>query len=387
MKNRVTVFLIAALAGAMGASLVFLALSGAGGSAKKSSPGAVLSTTRGTGGGTRREVSTSIPTATQIYKRDSTGVVSIKATTAQGGDSGTGIVLNEEGLILTNDHVISEGTSLTVSPGKSSNLTRTATVVGAVPNEDLALIKVDPSGLGLKALKLVSSSSVEVGDPVYAIGNPYGLNETLTRGIVSALGREIQAPDGAPIKDAIQTDAALNPGNSGGPLLNEQGEVIGVNSQIASDAASAEGSQPGSTGVGFAISSNTVSEAIKTIESGGGSTGGGSGQSESGAGTEGRAGSETQHGTQSPSESPYGGSREGGAVESERGLGGGQVESPRGLEGGQAESQSGAGREGQVEEASPYGQGQGSETEASGQGLSGAAAREAAREGQVVIVP
>ncbi len=335
MKHRVPVFLIAALAGATGASLVFLALSGASGSAKKSSPSAVLSTTRSMGGGTRHEVSTSTPTATQIYKRDSTGVVSIKATTAQGGDSGTGIVLNEEGLILTNDHVISEGTSLTVSPGTSSNLTRTATVVGAVPNEDLALIKVDPSGLGLKALKLVSSSSVEVGDPVYAIGNPYGLNETLTRGIVSALGREIQAPDGAPIKDAIQTDAALNPGNSGGPLLNEQGEVIGVNSQIASDAASAEGSQPGSTGVGFAISSNTVSEAIKTIESGGGS----------------------------------------GGMENERGLGGGQVE-----------SQSGAGREGQVEEASPYGQGQGSETEASGQGLSGAATREAAREGQVVIV-
>ena len=375
MKHRVPVFLIAALAGATGASLVFLALSGASGSAKKSSPSAVLSTTRSMGGGTRREVSASTPTATQIYKRDSTGVVSIKATTAQGGDSGTGIVLNEEGLILTNDHVISEGTSLTMSPGTSSNLTRTATVVGAVPNEDLALIKVDPSGLGLKALKLVSSSSVEVGDPVYAIGNPYGLNETLTRGIVSALGREIQAPDGAPIKDAIQTDAALNPGNSGGPLLNEQGEVIGVNSQIASDAASAEGSQPGSTGVGFAISSNTVSEAIKTIESGGGSGIGGSGQSESGAGTEGRAGGETQHGTQSPSESPYGAGREG-QVESERGLGGGQVE-----------SQSGAGRQGQVEEASPYGQGQGSETEASGQGLSGAAAREAAREGQVVIVP
>ncbi|MGA7705916.1 MAG: trypsin-like peptidase domain-containing protein [Solirubrobacteraceae bacterium] len=377
MKHRLPVFLIAALAGATGASLIFLALSGAGGSAKKSSPSAVLSTTRGTGGGTRREVSTGTPTATQIYKQDSSGVVSIKATTAQGGDSGTGIVLNEEGLILTNDHVISEGTSLTVSPGKSSNLTRTATVVGADPNQDLALIKVDPSGLGLKALKLVSSSSVEVGDPVYAIGNPYGLNETLTRGIVSALGREIQAPDGAPIKDAIQTDAALNPGNSGGPLLNEQGEVIGVNSQIASDAATAEGSQPGSTGVGFAISSNTVSEAIKTIESGGGSSSG-SGQTESGAGAEERSGSETQQGTQSPSESPYGGSGEGG-----------QAESPYGFEGGQVESRRGEGGAGRSEgvEASPYGYGQGSGTEAEGQGVSGAGAGETGREGQVVVVP
>jgi S1-C subfamily serine protease len=107
---------------------------------------------------------------------------------------------------------------------------------------------------------------------VYAIGNPYGLVETLTRGIVSALGRQISAPDGATITGAIQTDAALNPGNSGGPLLNEDGEVIGVNSQIASDAASVAGSQPGSTGVGFAISSNTVAHAVKTIESGNGVT-------------------------------------------------------------------------------------------------------------------
>jgi putative serine protease PepD len=300
------------------------------------------------------------------------------ATTAQGGDSGTGIVLNEEGLILTNDHVISEGTSLTVSPGKLSNLTRTATVVGADPNQDLALIKVDPSGLGLKALKLVSSSSVEVGDPVYAIGNPYGLNETLTRGIVSALGREIQAPDGTPIKDAIQTDAALNPGNSGGPLLNEQGDVIGVNSQIASDAASSEGSQPGSTGVGFAISSNTVSEVIKTIESGGGSSSG-SGQTESRAGAEGRSGTESPYGTQSPygTESPYGSSGEQG-----------QAESPYGVEGGQVEGRSGTGG-GQIEsgEASPYGYGQGSGTETEGQGVSGAEDGEAGREGQVVVVP
>jgi putative serine protease PepD len=120
----------------------------------------------------------------------------------------------------------------------------------------------------LKPVKLASSSSVHVGDPVYAIGNPYGLSESLTRGIVSALGREITAPDGVKIAGAIQTDAALNPGNSGGPLVNEQGEVIGVNSQIASAAAAAGGSQPGSTGVGFAIPSNIVVQAIKAIEAG-----------------------------------------------------------------------------------------------------------------------
>jgi putative serine protease PepD len=124
----------------------------------------------------------------------------------------------------------------------------------------------------LKSLNLANPSSVQVGDAVYAIGNPYGLDETLTRGIVSALGREISAPDGANITGAIQTDAALNPGNSGGPLLNEQGEVIGVNSQIASDAARTADSQPGSTGVGFAISADTVAQAIRTIEAGKGVT-------------------------------------------------------------------------------------------------------------------
>ena len=113
---------------------------------------------------------------------------------------------------------------------------------------------------------------MQVGDAVYAIGNPYGLEETLTKGIISALGREIAAPDGSKITGAIQTDAALNPGNSGGPLLNEEGDVIGVNSQIASEASTVGGSQPGSTGVGFAISSNTVAEVVKKIEAGQGVT-------------------------------------------------------------------------------------------------------------------
>jgi putative serine protease PepD len=157
---------------------------------------------------------------------------------------------------------------LTVAPKGSSTITRMATLVGEEANDDLALIKVDPSGLGLKALSLTSSKSAQVGDAVYAIGNPYGLDETLTRGIVSALGRTISAPNGAKITGALQTDAALNPGNSGGPLLNDEGEVIGVNSQIASEAASVSGSQPGSTGVGFAVSSDTVAEAVKKIEAG-----------------------------------------------------------------------------------------------------------------------
>jgi putative serine protease PepD len=272
--KRLLPMMAATLVGAALASAIFIAgadsrSKGATGAAiTPSGSSAAASTAAG-----RRELSSTATglTATQIYQRDAAGVVAIKAVTGSGEDLGTGIVLNGEGLILTNDHVIAQASEVTVSPGQSTSTRAAATVVGADANSDLALIKVDPSGLGLRPLKLVSSSSLQVGDPVYALGNPYGLDETLTKGIVSALGREISAPDGATIKDAIQTDAALNPGNSGGPLLNAEGDVVGIDSQIASDAAHVEGSQPGSTGVGFAISSNVASEVIKTIESGGGS--------------------------------------------------------------------------------------------------------------------
>jgi putative serine protease PepD len=182
-----------------------------------------------------------------------------------------------------------------------------------------------------------------VGDAVYAIGNPYGLDETLTRGIVSALGREISAPDSAKITGVIQTDAALNPGNSGGPLLDEQGQVIGVNSQIASDAASVAGSQPGSTGVGFAISSNTVARAVKTIEAG-------KGVSAAAA----RAGSQSERvaGTPSPygSRSPYGSSNP--YAEAEAPGSSSEAHTEAGSEGGEAGSSRsespGAGGEGRV---------------------------------------
>jgi putative serine protease PepD len=265
--------LTAALVGGLVAGVaVFLLGSGARSPASSTTTLPTTAASASTSTGTRREVASTGLSATQLYERDSTGVVAIKVVTADGEDEGTGIVLNERGLILTNDHVVKGATSITIDASGSSKMTRSAKLVGEEANEDLALISVEPSALGLKPLTLASSSSVQVGDAVYAIGNPYGLEETLTRGIVSALGREISAPDGAKITGAIQTDAALNPGNSGGPLLNEEGEVIGVNSQIASDASTADGSQPGSTGVGFAIASNTVAEAIKKIESGQGVT-------------------------------------------------------------------------------------------------------------------
>ena len=272
MKRLLGPMLAAALLGAAIATGAILSVGGSSRSSStlRSTPTAVPASS--TSAGARRDVASTGLTATQIYQRDSTGVVAIKSVNPEGEDEGTGIVLNDEGLILTNDHVIKNSTSITVEATGSTKTTRTATLVGEEANQDLALIHVNPSGLGLKPLTLANSSSVQVGDSVFAIGNPYGLEETLTRGIVSALGREISAPDGSKITGAIQTDAALNPGNSGGPLLNEQGEVIGVNSQIATDASTADGSQPGNTGVGFAISTTTVAQAIKAIQAGKGVT-------------------------------------------------------------------------------------------------------------------
>jgi putative serine protease PepD len=360
VKRLFAPLLLAALVGASLATIAAVLLgtgSGAGSTAGAVRPATPASSSSG---GTRREVSASSGsskalTATQLYRQDSTGVVAIKAVTSEGEDEGTGIVLNDKGLILTNDHVIKGATSLTVAASGSSKKTTSAKIVGEEANQDLALIEVDPSGLELKPLTLASSSSVQVGDTVYAIGTPYGLEETFTKGIVSALGREISAPDGAKITGAIQTDAALNPGNSGGPLLDEQGEVIGVNSQIASDAAQTEGSQPGSTGVGFAISSNTVASVVKKIEAGEGVTSTSATQSAAGQ-TEGGSGSgeASPYGSQSPygeAEAEAGASSGGGVTEGEveaGGSGSSGVEGVGGAESGEvgadgSESTSGGG--------------------------------------------
>jgi putative serine protease PepD len=359
VKRVLAPMLLAAFAGGL-ATVVALLLLGTSSqrTVSSNSPGA---SSAPVATGARRDVSSTALSATQIYQRDSTGVVVIKAVTAEGEDEGTGLVLNDKGLILTNDHVVKGATSITVDASGSSKITRTAKLVGEEANQDLALISVNPSGLGLQPLTLVSSSSVQVGDPVYAIGNPYGLEETLTRGIVSALNREITAPDGYKITGAIQTDAALNPGNSGGPLLNEDGNVIGVNSQIASDAAQTEGSQPGSTGVGFAISTNTVAQAVKKIEAGEGVTYASAtqGAGESEGGREQRSPySRSPYGSQSPygeAEASAPGSRAGGETEARSGgvEGGGAVE-PSGNEGGGYE---GGGTEGGGYESGGEGRG------------------------------
>jgi putative serine protease PepD len=180
---------------------------------------------------------------------------------AQGSSAlGTGWVYDSKGNIVTNEHVVDGATGVTVKFSDGS--TFKGTVVGTDPSTDLAVVHVNAPASKLLPLTLADSSNVAVGDGVVAIGNPFGLDGTVTSGIVSALNREITAPDNTPIEGAIQTDAAINHGNSGGPLFNLQGDVIGVTSQIQSDTG-------GNDGIGFAIPSNTVrSIATQLITSG-----------------------------------------------------------------------------------------------------------------------
>jgi putative serine protease PepD len=188
-------------------------------------------------------------TASAIYKADAHGVVSIRATT-KASTAAAGFVSGAD--------------TITVSLDGSSSVQRRASVVGEDPALDLAVVHIDSAGLALHPLELADSKLVQVGDPAYAIGNPFGLDWTLTTGIISALNRQISSPSGAAIGHVLQTDASLNPGNSGGPLLDAAGEVIGINSQIASASASSTG-QAGSNGVGFAISSDTARSYIQKL--------------------------------------------------------------------------------------------------------------------------
>jgi putative serine protease PepD len=202
-------------------------------------------------------------TPAAIYDGAKDAVTYVLADTPQGQATGSGFVVSKDGLIVTNDHVVEGASRVQVIVGTSKQA-QEATVVGADPSRDLALLKVD--GHDLKTLSLGDSSSVGVGDATYAIGNPYGLDHTFTTGIVSALNRSLQAPDGATITGAIQTDAALNPGNSGGPLLDAAGTVIGVNSQI--ETGSTDGAEGGNVGIGFAIPASTVKAFVAEAKTG-----------------------------------------------------------------------------------------------------------------------
>jgi S1-C subfamily serine protease len=205
-----------------------------------------------------------------VYRATRDAVVEITVTGAAeptpfGGEEqqrgqGSGFVIDEEGHVVTNQHVVDDAQSLNVTMRDGSRYT--ATVVGSDPSTDLAVIKVNAPASKLTPLELGDSSAVRVGDAVIAIGSPFGLDGTVTTGIVSALSREVEAPNNFAIDDTIQTDAAINHGNSGGPLLNTRGEVIGVNAQIRSESG-------GNDGVGFAIPSNTVKEIASRLISGG----------------------------------------------------------------------------------------------------------------------
>ncbi|HET9591507.1 MAG TPA: trypsin-like peptidase domain-containing protein [Solirubrobacterales bacterium] len=213
----------------------------------------------------------------QIYKADGDGVAFIESqlepqeseffnpfgepeAESGGTATGSGFVIDTEGHILTNNHVIEGASKVQVKLGDSEKEYE-AEVVGADPGTDIALLKVEAPAKELHPLALGHSSEVEVGDPVVAIGNPFGLDRTVTSGIVSALQRQIQAPNGFSINHVIQTDAAINPGNSGGPLIDSGGEVIGINSQIATG-----GGGDGNVGIGFAIPIDTIRAEIKDLE-------------------------------------------------------------------------------------------------------------------------
>jgi S1-C subfamily serine protease len=192
-------------------------------------------------------------TAEQIYRRDAPGVVQITATDASSGAEslGSGFVIDKAGHIVTNFHVVRGATKVLVSFSGKDQLA--GTLAGVDPSTDIAVLKISTQASALTPLELGNSDAVSVGDTVYAIGNPFGYVRTLTSGIVSAVQRQIKAPNSLTIDNVIQTDASINHGNSGGPLLDSAGRVIGVTSQIYS-----ENSQQGNLGIGFAVPVNTV---------------------------------------------------------------------------------------------------------------------------------
>jgi S1-C subfamily serine protease len=221
------------------------------------------------------QISTGL-TPHEAYVKDAPGVAFVTSTIVsktespflfgesqrEGTATGSGIVIDSNGTILTNYHVVENAIKVTVSFTKGNSVE--AQVVGKDPSNDLAVLRIHPDGLTLHPLTLGNSSAVQVGDPVYAIGNPFDLERTLTTGVISALQRQITAPNGFAIDNVLQTDAPINPGNSGGPLLNTNGEVIGINSQIETG-----GSGDGSVGIGFAVPINTAKSEIAQLEKGG----------------------------------------------------------------------------------------------------------------------
>ena len=261
-------------------ALVAAAIGGAGGAAVVAGVGGRDKTTTVVQqaplvGSPASNTKTSGLTPRDSYKRDAPGVVFVRSeivqrsqspfdlfpTEQRGESSGSGFVIDKSGDILTNAHVIDGAVKVTVQ--FSDQKTVPARIVGRDTSSDLALLKVNGDGLNLSPLTLGSAKDVQVGDPTIAIGNPFGLDRTLTTGVVSALQRRIQAPNGFTIRNVIQTDAAINPGNSGGPLLDATGRVIGINSQIATG-----GNSNANVGIGFAVPIDTAKQVLPELKKG-----------------------------------------------------------------------------------------------------------------------
>ena len=216
-------------------------------------------------------------TIREIYRRAAPGVVQITSTTLSQGEvdplfgfplpqqeqkaQGSGFVIDESGYVVTNYHVVAGATDIDVSFSNKESMK--GRVIGTDQATDVALLKVDADARALTPVELGNSENVQVGDSVVAIGNPFGLERSITAGIVSALQRTIESPAQSPIDRVIQTDAPINRGNSGGPLLNAAGQVIGVNTQIATGSSSSEA---GNVGIGFAVPINTVRDVVDQLE-------------------------------------------------------------------------------------------------------------------------
>jgi S1-C subfamily serine protease len=262
----------------LAALLGVLALAGCGGGGSSSGTRTVTVTTGGqagvqqgtggassSGGGGGGGESLGALDPHRIYANEAQGVVTVIALSGSaGGGQGSGFVVSDRGEVLTNAHVVTEGEGAALRRADqvyvqfNDRNEVAAKIVGVDPNGDVALLKVDPNGLNLRPLPLAHLKDVVVGEPVAAIGSPYGEAQSLSVGVVSAMHRAIQSLTGFAIADAIQTDAAINSGNSGGPLIDADGRVIGINSQIKS--ASGAGS-----GVGFAVSSDTARRSYEAL--------------------------------------------------------------------------------------------------------------------------
>ncbi|MEA2214507.1 MAG: hypothetical protein QOK19_68 [Solirubrobacteraceae bacterium] len=272
MKRMFAIPLVSAM---IGGGLVVGVIAAAGGLGENKTVVTTVQTPTPTAAPSNASNSTGALTPHEVYEKDAPGVAFITSRIVQkseasslfgeaqreGTATGSGIVIDTKGTILTNYHVIENAVKVTVSFEKGKAVE--AQVVGKDPSHDLAVLHISPDGLTLHPIALGDSGKAQVGDPVYAIGNPFDLQRTLTTGVISALQRQIVAPNGFAISNVLQTDAPINPGNSGGPLLNTQGQVIGINSQIETG-----GTSTGSVGIGFAVPINTAKAEIPQLEHG-----------------------------------------------------------------------------------------------------------------------